>query len=162
MLQLDVPPYHFRCHLIPNRSHKVPIVPQLSSPQLLPHYWISPEYFPRRHTLENLYQLTRAVLRRTFQEHMDVILHHLHRINLQLVSLCNPLKHFLQSLSHLSLKNQFSILGNPNKMVLQIVNRMLSTLHSAHASYRNTTIRLRRISTFLPPASWRVSSGGPL
>jgi len=162
MLQCDVPSYHFRCDLIPNRSYKVPIVPQLPSPQLFFHSWISPKYLPSRDTLQKLYYFARTVSRRTRHKDVHMVCHYFHRIYLQLVSLRNPLKHLLQSLSHCSSEYQFPVLGYPNKMVLQIVNRMLAALDLAHATYRNTTIRLRRISVFLPPASWGVSNGGLL
>ena len=154
MLQFNVSPYRFRCHLIPNRSHKVPVVPQLPSPQLFSQSRISSKYLPRRDTLEYLYHLARTVPRRTRHKDVYMVFHHFHRVDLQFVSLRDSLEYFFQFLSHFSSDNHFPVLGNPYKMVLQIVNRMLCTLHYAHACNRISAIRLQRISVFLPPASW--------
>ena len=162
MLKLDVPPNHCRRHLIPNRSYKVTVTPQLSSPQLRPQPWIATKHFTSRYALQYLYYSTRTVLRWCHQKQVDMIRHHLKRINLHLVTLCNALKDLLQPFSNTTLQDQLAVLRNPNKVILEVVHRVPSSPNRAHLSHTNSFIRLRRISAFLPPASWGVSTGGPL
>jgi len=162
MLKLDVPPNHFRRHLISNRSHKVTIIPQLPSPQLLPQPWISTKHLTRRYTLQYLYNSTRTVLRWGHQEQVDMIRHHLKRINLHLITLCNTLKDLLQPFSNATLQDQLPVLRNPNEVILEVVHRVPSSLNRTHLLHTNSLIRLQRISAFLPPASWGVSTGEPL
>lgn len=162
MLQSNVAPNHFRCHSIPNRPHKVSVIPQLSSPQLFPQLGVPVKHLPCRHTLEYLHHSTRTVFRGRLQEQMHVIRHHFHRIYLQLVSLRNPFKDLFQPLAYLTSQYQLAIFRCPHKVILQIVYRVFGSSYRAHLAQFRGWIRLRRISAFLPPASWRVSSGGPL
>jgi len=162
MLKFDVPPNHFPRHLITNRSHKVSITPQLPSPQFLPHPWILTKHLTRRYTLQYLYNSTRTVLRWGHQEQVDMIRHHLKRINLHLITLCNTLKDLLQPFSNVTLQDQLPVLRNPNKVVLEVVHCVPSSLNWTHLLHTNSLIRIRRISAFLPPASWGVSTGEPL
>jgi len=163
MLQFDVPAYYARCHFIPNRPYKVPLTPQFPSPQLLPQLGMTTKQLPGRNTLENLHHLAWTVFGWSQQKQVDVVRHHLKRVNLQLVALCNALENLLQALSHRTLQNQFTVLWNPNKVVLEVVHRVLGTLDRVHLPDTNSRIRLRRISAFLPPESFsRVSSRGSL
>ena len=162
MLKRDVPPNHCRRHLISNRSYEVSITPQLSSPQFLPQPWITTKYLPRRYTLQYLYNSTRTVLRWCQQEQVDMIRHHLKRINLHLITVCNPLKDLLQPFSNTTLQDQLPVLRNPNKVIFEVVHCVPSLLNWTHLLHTNSMIRLRRISASLPPASWGVSTGEPL
>jgi len=162
MLQFDVPTYHVRRYFIPNRSHKIPITPQFPAPQLLPQCRMLAEQFPGRNTLENLYHVAGTVLGWNKQKQVDVIRHYLQRVNLHLIAFRDTLEDLLQTLSHRTFQNQFPVLRNPNKVVLEIVDCMLGSFDRAHLAYTNKQIRLQRISAFLPPASWGVSSGGSL
>jgi len=162
MLKLDVPPNHFRRHLISNRSYEVSITPQLSSPQLLPQPWITTKYLPRQDTLQYLYNSTRTVLRWCHQKQLDMIRHHLKRVNFHLITLCNTIKDLLQSFSNTTLQDQLPVLRSPNEVILEVVHCVPSSPNRAHLSHTNSFIRLRRISASLPPASWGVSTGGPL
>jgi hypothetical protein len=157
MQQLDVPSYNFRCHFISNRPHKVPVPPQFSSPQLLLQLRMTTKQLPRRNTLENLYCRAGTVFRCGQQKQVNVVRHHLKRVNLKLVALCNALENLLQTISHRTLQNQFAVLRNPDEVVLEVVHRVLGTLNRTHLPYTNSRIRLWRISAFLPPASWGVS-----
>jgi len=163
MLKRDVPPNHSRRYLISNRSHKVSIAPQLPSPQFLPQPWISTKYLPRRYTLQYLYNSTRTVLRWCQQEQVDMIRHHLKRINLHLITPCNPLKDLFQPFfSNTTLQDQLPVLRNPNKVIFEVVHWVPSLLNWTHLLHTNNMIRLRRISAFLSPASWGVYTGEPL
>ena len=162
MLQFYVPPYHVCRHLIPNRSHKVPITPQLPTPQFFPQCRVSLEHLPSQNTLENLYHVTGTVFGWNQHKQVHVIRHYFKRINLQFVAFRNTVEDLLQALSNRTFQNQFSVLRDPNKVVLEVVNRMLGSFDGAHSIYGNGRIRLRRIPAFLPPASWGVSSGGSL
>lgn len=162
MLQLDVPSYHIGRHFIPNRSHKVPVTPQFPAPQFLPQFRVPTKQLPCRNTLENLYHVTGTVLGWNYQKHVDVIRHYFERINLQLVAFCNAVEDRLQTLRHGTFKDQLSVLRNPNKVILEVVDCVFPPLDKAHLSDTNYRIRLRRISAFLPAASCGVSSGGPL
>jgi len=151
MLKLDVPPNYCRRHLISNRSYKVSITPQLSSPQFLPQPWIATKHLPRRYTLHYLYNPTRTVLRWCQQEQVNMIRHHFKRINLHLITLCNTLKDLLQPFSNAILQDQLPIkLRNPNKVILEVINCVPSSPNRAHLPHTNSFICLRRISAFLP------------
>ena len=160
MLQFDVPSYHLRGHFISNRAYKVAIPPQFSSPQLLPQLRMTTKQLPRGDTLYDLYHLAGTVFRWGQQKQVNVVSHHLKCVNLKLIALCNTLENILQAIPYRTLQNHFTVLRNPNKVVLEVVHRMLATLNRAHLPYTNSRIHLRRISAFLPPASWGVSSGG--
>ena len=162
MLKFDVSPYYLRRNSVPHRPNKIPITPQLPSPQLITQSRIPTKYLPRRHTLHNLYYLPRTVLRRCCQKQMHMVRHHFHSINFQLVSLRYPPKDLLQAFCYRPCQDELAVLGNPNKMVLEIVDSVLRPFDRTHSSYHSELIRLRRISTFLPAASCGVSSGGLL
>lgn len=70
----------------------------------------------------------------------------------------------LPRLHHGTFKDQLSVLRNPNKVILEVVDCVFPPFDKAHLSDTNYRIRLRlrRISAFLPAASCGVSSGGPL
>ena len=162
MLKFDVSPNYLSRNLIPYRPNKVPVAPQLPSPQLITQPWVTSKQLMRRYTLHNLYNLTRTVLRRYYQKQMYMVRHYLHRINLKPVPFRYPTKDLLQTLRYLTRQDELPILGNPNKVVLEIVYGMFRTFDRTHSSYRSGLIRLRRISAFLPAASCGASSGGLL
>ena len=91
-----------------------------------------------------------------------MIWHHRDSIDFQLIAFTDPLEDFLQTLGYRSLQDELAVLGYPDEVILEIVDRMFGTIDSADRAYGNGIIRLRRISAFLPPASCRVSSGGSL
>jgi hypothetical protein len=47
-------------------------------------------------------------------------------------------------------------------VVPEVVRRVIGMLNRAHLVFTDSRIHLWRISAFLPPASWGVSSGGYL
>ncbi len=162
MLKFDVLPDHLSRNSVPYRPDKVSVTPQFSSPQLLTQAWVPTKQLPSRYTLHNLHYLAWTILRRYYQKQMYMIRHHFHRINLHIVPLRYPTKDFLQTFCYCTSQDELTVLGNPYKVVLEIVNSVFRAFDRAHDSYRSGLIRLRRISAFLPAASCGVSSGGLL
>jgi len=162
MLKFDVAPDYLACNSVPYRPNKVPVTPQLSSPQLITQLWVTPKQLPRRNTFHNLYNLPWAVLRWRTQKQVHMLRHHFHSINLKLVPFRYSTKDLLQTLCYRTCQDELAVLGNPNKMVLEIVDSVFRTFDRTHSSYRSGLIRLRRISAFLPAASCGVSSGALL
>ena len=158
MLKLDVPPNYSRRHLITNRAHKVTV----ASLQFLPQPWIAMKHLPRRYTLHYLYNLTRTVLRWCQQEQVHMIRHHLKHINLQFITLGNTLEKLLQSFSYTTLQDQLAVLRNPNKVILEVVYCVPSSPNRTQLVHTSSLIRLWRISAFLSPACWGVSTGALL
>lgn len=92
----------------------------------------------------------------------DMVGHHLHRIDFQVVAASDVLKDLFQTLSHRSLQYKFAVFRGSDEMVFEIINRMFGTFDRTHPEQGKDWICLRRMSTFFPPASSGVSSGGLL
>ena len=152
MLQLYVSTNHRSGHFIPHRPYKVAVAPQLSSPQLLPQFGVTTEQFPCRDTLDDLHHPAGTVLGRRRKKQVDAIGHYLQGVNLQPISRSNAVENLFQALSHRPFQDKLAVFRNPNKVVLQVINRMFGTFNRIHPAYGNGRIRLRRISAFLPPA----------
>ena len=160
-----VTPNHITRHFIADSSHKVPIAPQLTTPQPLSQVGKLAKHLSGRYALQDLHCASRGQPRRCFKEYVYMILHHLHRVDDHIVLFGNPLKHLLDVLGYLFCQDALSIFRNPYEMVFQIVNCMFASSQSTHAL---TVSRLLasgnsfpadREPAFLPPASWGVSSG---
>jgi hypothetical protein len=135
-----VTPYNIRRDLIPHTSHKVPVTPQFTCPQLLPEPWKHPKYLPCRSALHNLHNLSRRIPRRHFQEYMHMVFHYFLRVYPELVFIRYLLKHFLSVLSNLSCQDMLPILGYPYNMVLQIKHGMLRPSNSHAALIQEETV----------------------
>ncbi len=164
MLKFNMLPNHPRQSLVAYRLDKVSVTPQLPSPQFIMQSWVTAKQSLCRYTLRNLYlyHLARTAFRRRCQKQMHMVRHRFHHINLQVVTHRNPTKDLLQTFRYWTRQGRLPILGHPNEMVLEIINSVFRPFDQTHDSYRNGLIRLRRISSFLPAASCRVSSGGLL
>jgi transposase len=55
---------------------------------------------------------------------MDMVFHHLHGINLQIIRGCNLVKEILDRLGHLPDQDRLAVLRGPNDVILQVINGM--------------------------------------
>ena len=164
LLVLNILSDYVRRNRIPNTTDKIPVAPYLARPHLFPHLREPLEQFPGRYALQHLYQLRRRVPRWRSNEHMYVILHHLHGIDPEPIFLRYLLDYLLHVHRHFPPQYLRSVLRYPHQMILQVVNRMaaLPEFHSIflppiHHPGKFTRFASRR-TAFLPTASCRVSS----
>lgn len=115
---------HFFCHLIPNRSHKISILPKFSSPKLLLYFRMLLKYYTGTDTLQHPYYLGNTVPRWKRKKNMNVIFCCLQRIYLEIMITGNLLKYFFYSRSNISSQNPFSILRSPHQMIFRVIYRM--------------------------------------
>lgn len=111
---------------------------------------------------QRLYHMAGTVLRGSTHRQVDVTRHYVKSIYLSLVTFGNAVEDLFQALSYLTFQRQFPVLPNPHEVIVKIVDRMLSSLDRAHLTYTNKRIRLRRISAFLSPVSWRACPVKPV
>ncbi len=55
---------------------------------------------------------------------MDMVFHHLHGINLQIIRGRNLVKEILDRLGHLPDQQRLAVLGGPDDVILQVINGM--------------------------------------
>jgi len=55
---------------------------------------------------------------------MDMVFHHLHRLNLPIIGFCNLIKEGLYGLRDLSNEYRLAVLGRPDNVILQVINSM--------------------------------------
>jgi hypothetical protein len=87
---------------------------------------------------------------------------HFQGVNLQFIPFSDPVEDLSQTLSYRALQDELAVFRDPHEVVLEVIDGVFGTFDGTHPVYSNGRIRLRRISAFLPPASWGVSSGGSL
>ncbi len=149
MLKFNVSSNYFSRSSAPYRPNKVSITLQLPSLQSITQSWVTSKQLSCRYTLHNLHYLARTVFRRGCQKQMHMVRHHFHSINLKLIPLLYPAKDLIQTFCYWPRENKLSVLGKPNKMVLEIADGVFRTFDRTHSLYRSKLIRLRRIFTFL-------------
>jgi len=155
LLILYIPTDNFGGNLVPNRSNKISIIPQLSAPKLLLDLWEFFEYYPCRHTLQYLHNPSRRISRRCWQKQMHMILIHLHRINLKFIPLRYLCEACLQPLCQIPLQYHLPLLRGPYHVILEIVNRVTCSSNWAHAQLIPCLFAFGE-PVFIRPASWVV------
>ena len=125
MMISNVSTDHFRGDSVSHNPDEIPITPKLSTPKM----FLQPREFLKDYlgadTLQDLYHFGRRIFGWGREKDMDMIAHDLHRIDLSIILCSNLLKQLLYSLLQLLRQNLFAVFGNPNEMVLDIVDRML-------------------------------------
>ena len=160
-----VAPNYITCHFITDGSHKVPIAPELTTPQLPSQLRKLAKHLSGRYALQDLHNTSWRQSGRCFKEYVYMILYYLHRVDDHIVLFGNPLKHLFDVLSYLFCQDALSIFRNPYEVVFEIVNRMFASSQSTHALTLSQPLAdsnsypAHKEPAFLPPASWGVSSG---
>ena len=103
--------------------------------------------------------------RRCLNKYVHMVFRDFHRIYPELIFLGNLLKHLFQILRNFPTQYVFPVLRYPHQVVLRAYTACLVLLTPMPQLYRREPfsgkhpyLALQR-ATFLPPASWRVSSG---
>ena len=144
-------------HLISNRAHKVPIFPELPSPQLPFDFRIPPKYLLGANTLQYPHHLPDRILRRYACKYVHMIFRYLHLNHFAVPSSQYLFEQLLSHLPDLIPQNPFSILGRPYEMVSRIINRMAQSF-DAHAAYYTRNSRQKNpFIPVLPHGAFRVS-----
>jgi len=102
-----------RCYLISNRPCKIPILPKLSSPQLLLHLRELLKYFSRRDAFQYPYHMRNRTSRWKTQKYVDRIRSYVNLLNFILMTLCYFPKYFFNLLPYILPRSPFSIFGRP-------------------------------------------------
>ena len=157
-LIFDIPPYQVRSNLITYTANKIPITPQLSRPELLPQLRESLEYFPSRYALHYLHYSRRRIPGRSLQKHVNMVLHHFHRVYCKFIFIRYLLKYLLCVPSYLPYQYMSPVLRYPHKVVLQIKDGMLRPPNPHAALIRQNpmlgqALTRRLTATRFPPAS---------
>ena len=162
MLRLNVASDYFFSYVISHRADEEPISPQGSTPEFLTNLWMKFEEFPGGDTLHYLHYLAWAILWGSGGEQVDVIGHYLKCIYLDIVTVRYAFKYILQGITYFVLEDQFPVLWYPDKVILQIVDRMTGTFCWNHLSLCYQIVCLRQTTAFIPAASYGVFSGESL
>jgi hypothetical protein len=116
---------HFTSHAVPNRPHKIPVLPQLSRPQTSLQRRELAEQSPCTVAFYNSNHFSNGSLRRKRQQNMNMFHCHLHLHNFKSILLSNFTDQLLRSFPYfLTVKYFLPILRTPHQMVTRIVNRM--------------------------------------
>ncbi len=121
-------------YAISNTPDEIAIIPQLSSPELLPKLGKLLEDLPGRDTFHDLYYLCWRISRRCPCKYMHMVFPDSYRIYLKFIFLSYLFKHFFEIFRYFSIQYLFPIFRYPYQMVLQIVNSMFGPFYS-HAVF---------------------------
>jgi len=121
-------------NVISNTPDEIPIIPQFSSPKLLPKLGILLEYLSGRYTFHYLYYFCWRISRWCSKEYVHMVFHYPYRIYLKFIFLCYLFKDFFYIFRFFSIQYFLSIFRYPYQVILQIVDRMLCSFYS-HAVF---------------------------
>ena len=117
--------YHLLSHPIADRSRKVPVFPDLPSPQSPLDRGILLEQRARAETFQGPDHLANRVARRERQQNMHMVTRYFHLFDVKSVFFRNLLEKLSAALAKTTLREQvFSIFRTPHQVVRRIVNGM--------------------------------------
>ena len=111
-------------HGIPHCPNKIPILPKLAFPQLLPQFRKLFEHPARRNTLQDPYDLGNRIAGRKIQKDMDMVLRHFQFFNLKSKVLGNWPEQLLHPSPDIFPINPLPVFGSPHHMVFRVIHRM--------------------------------------
>jgi hypothetical protein len=146
--------YRFTGDFVSNRSDKISIFPEFSTPQLSLHFRVSQKDFFRTHALENPHHLPHRIFGWYAGKYMDMVLSYFHFLYFT-VSRCQYLlEQLLCTISYLCFQYPLAIFGCPHKMVSRVIDCMAHSF-DGHAWYY--TKSLNKGNPFLPVLPHGVS-----
>ena len=119
---LDISADDLRRNLVPYRTSKIAIFPELPAPEATLHTWELTKDSPGTQTLEPRDDLRKRVSGREGAKDMDMIWTHLHFLDRDVVLLCNINKKLPDPLLYLALQDITAILGRPDQVIQGIVD----------------------------------------
>jgi len=120
----DIPADDLCSDCIPDGPYKIAVLPELTSPKLATQAREAGKEFTGGDAFEDLDHPRGGVPWRCGEKQMDMVFHHLHRINLPIIGFCNLIKEGLYGLRDLSNEYRLAILGRPDNVILQVINSM--------------------------------------
>ena len=109
---------------VPAASDEVPSGPQVPTPELLRNVFELHHQLPGTLALDVLHDLAGRQVRRARQEHVDVVPGHRPLQDFNVVGATNLPYQLTQAQADLADQHRLAVLGNPHKMVFQIVSGM--------------------------------------
>ncbi len=137
MLIPNILSYNFCRYFVANRTDKVAVIPEFSSPKFFLYLGEFSKHHLCRYAFDYLYYPRWSILRWHNQKQMHMIIHCFHRIYFKFISLCDLTKYLFQSRRHSIAEQLPSIFWYPYKMVLQIIDAMFASSQWAHGPYCN-------------------------
>jgi hypothetical protein len=129
-LVFNIFPNDISDNVISNTSDEIAIIPQLTSPKLLPKLGKFLEYLSGRYAFHYLYKLCWRIPRWCSHEYMHMVSLDPYRIYFKFIFLGYLFKDFFEIFCNFSIQYLFPILRYPHQMILQIVNGSFGTSYS--------------------------------
>ena len=117
-------PDHRSRHVISHRADKIPVLPKLPFPQLLPQFGKFLKHPARRNTLQYPDNLGNRIPGREIQKDVDMVLGDLLFVKLKPKVFHNLTEHLVNPSPNIFSGNPFSIFGSPHQMIFRVVHRM--------------------------------------
>jgi hypothetical protein len=131
----DVALNQIRRDFVPHGPRKIPVLPELSSPQLFSHFWKFLKDLTRRNTLQHTYYSCNRISCGEAQEHVNMIRCYTHLLNFKTVMICNLQKYLFCLIPDIFSLNPSPILGCPHQVIFRILNSMSSSSDTHEVSY---------------------------
>ncbi len=141
---------HRSRHGIPGCAHKIPVLPRLPFPQLLPQFWKFFKYSARRNTRQDPHNLGNCIPGRDLQKDLDMIFGYLQLIKLKPKALRTLTEQLLNPPANIFSVSPFAILGGPHWMIFRIVDRMAGPLNRRQAMLAQSGSAAAAGGTFSP------------
>ena len=133
-LLFDVLADHLLVAVLSNRADVIACGPQLATPQLLLHLWITRKDFSRRDALDDLHDPLWAVHRYRLHQKMDVVLVGANLQKRNLKAFADLDANLFELLIYFRCKYHTAVLGWTNDVVQQYRNVMALVDEAAHSS----------------------------
>ena len=159
VLIANVIPDHLRRHFIAHTADEISRSPQLPCPQSFPQLWKLFKHLACRDAFHNLHYLRWCIARCHLHKHMHMFGLHSQLIDLPFIFLSDPSHCSFNKLSYIAFQYLLAILGGPYKMVLQIVDRVSSSLDRTHIPILVSRLCHASSAAFIPAASCEASCG---
>jgi hypothetical protein len=114
---------YFICY-VTRACYKIATSPYMTTPKISVQALIFHHQFSGRFSFERLYQLTYRNVWRNRNKYMNMISRNMSLDNFCILGLTNFSDQISCSFSNFSTQNWLAVFGNPNNMVLQIINGM--------------------------------------
>src|SRR4030043_1526332 len=154
MMILNILPNSLRRYSIPYCPSKVPVFPELSSPQFPFHFGVFLEYYTRAYALQHSHYSAYAIPRRKRYKNVYMVFYYFHGVNLKPMICGYLLKHPLRFLPNITSQNPLPVLRSPYQMILRVISRMTGSLHLHALFISHSSVLfpcLRQGGVFLPP-----------
>lgn len=121
LLILDIPFDNVGGHFVSNRSDKISVTPQFSTPELASQPCKLFKDLASRQILQYSHCLRNGISRWKRKKYVNMIRHDCHLFNVEIVCFCNFLKNLFQTLLKSARQNLLAIFRHPDYVIFRIV-----------------------------------------